>query len=176
MARARHEAAWTDENATVKGTTGRNRGWVMLAVGFAVIAVVSIFAYNRFMNFQDVTYSLYHCDQPLGEDATWADAQGAGCAPAAIEGEVLTMWHQGSQSQADTVTEDDWVFEDNPVNTVVNSLQVDTATPAHSVVLVEPDKEEVRTVLTSDAAGTRWTGFIGDRASTTMWVLVTPEG
>lgn len=175
MARARHEAAWTHQDATVRGGAGGNRGWVMLAVGFAVIALLSIFAYNRLMNFQTVTFELQQCQAPLGEDATWADVQAAGCAPAPIAGDVLTMWHAGDQSRADAETGSAWVFEDVPVNTVVNSMQVDTAEPARSVVLVEPDKERVRTVLTGDSAGTRWSGYVGDRAATTLWVLVTPE-
>ena len=176
MARARHEAAWTHQDATVRGSAGRNRGWVMLAVGFAVIALLSIFAYNRLMNFQTVTFELQRCQAPLGEAATWADVRAAGCEPAPIDGDVLTMWHGGDQSGADDETESAWIFEGVPVNTVVNSMQIDTAAPARSVVLVEPDKERVRTVLTSDSVGTRWSGYVGDRAATTLWVLVTPQG
>ncbi|AXH96264.1 hypothetical protein [Ornithinimicrobium avium] len=176
VARARHEAAWTHQDATVRGSAGRNRGWVMLAVGFAVIALLSIFAYNRLMNFQTVTFELQTCQASLGEDVNWADVEAAGCAPAPIEGDRLTMWHGGDQSSADEVTGGAWVFDGVPVNTVVNSMQIDTAVPARSVVLVEPDKKQVRTVLTSDSARTRWSGYVGDRAATTLWVLVTPEG
>lgn len=174
MARARHEAGWTDDRATVKGQVGRNRGWVMLAVGFVLIAFLSIFAYNRLMNFQPVTFELRHCQAPIEQGATWADVQAAGCDPATIDGDVVTMWSGSYQQAADSVSESSWTFDDVPVNTVVNALQVDTGAPAESVVLVEPDKESIRVVLSPDASRTKWTGHIGDRASTTMWVLVTP--
>lgn len=174
--RSRHEARWTHETATVKGAAGGNRGWWALALGFLVIAVVSTLAFNRYMNFQDVTFELRRCQGELTADSTWPEVQAAACDPAAIEGDTLTMWHEGSQSAADSTTESSWTFEDVPVNTVVNAMEIVTRGPAASVVLAEPGNEQIRTALTSDAARTRWSGHIGDRGPTTYWVLVTPAG
>lgn len=174
--RARHEARWTHEEATVKGRGPGNRGWWTLALGFAVIAVVATLAFNRYMNFQDVTFELRHCQQPLTAESTWREVQAAACDPAPVGGDVLTMWHEGSQSSADATAESSWTFEDVPVNTVVNAMEITTAAPARSVVLAEPDNEQIRRALTSDTARTRWSANIGDRGPTTYWVLVTPDG
>lgn len=173
--RSRHEAKWTSPDATVKGRRG-GFGWVMLALGFAVIVVVSTVAYNRYMNFQEVTFELRHCRAPLTAESSWQEIQAAACDPATRGGDVLTMWHEGSQSSADTTTETTWTFEDVPINTVVNALELTTAEPVESVVLVEPDNEQIRRELTTDAERTRWSGHIGDRGPTEYWVLVTPAG
>lgn len=174
MARARHEAAWTHESATVRGSKGRNRGWVMLAVGFVAIAGLSIFGYNRLMNFQDVTFELRYCQQPLTQESTWPEVQAAACDPVDIDAQVLTRWSAGDQTFADTAVGSSWTFDSVPVDTVVNALELELAEPAQTVVVAEPGKESVRAALTTDTAGTTWTGYIGDRAETTMWVLVTP--
>lgn len=174
--RARHEAKWTHEDATVKGKFTHNRGWWMLVVAFAAVALVSTFAYGRLMNFQDVTFELRHCQQPLTADSTWAEVQAAGCDPAPVDGAAATHWNQGSATSPDTTGETSWTFERLPVNTVVNAIEFDLPEPAVTVVVAEPDKQTVRRALTSDVSDTTWTGMIGDRASTTMWVLVTPEG
>lgn len=174
--RSRHEARWTHEEATVKGRGPGNRGWWALAVGFAVIVVATTLAFDRYMNFQDVTFELRHCDSALTEESTWQEVQAAACDPATIDGDVLTMWHEGSQSSADATAASSWTFEDVPINTVVNAMEITTAAPAESVVLAEPDNERIRRALTSDAEGTRWSGSIRDRGPTTYWVLVTPAG
>lgn len=174
MARARHEAAWTHADATVRGSVGRNRGWVMLAVGFALVAIVSTFAYNRLMNFQDVTFELRSCQEPLTGESTWSQVQAAACDPVAIDSQVLTRWSEGHQTPADRAVGSSWTFTSVPVNTVVNAVELELAEPARSVVVAEPSREDVRVALTPDAAGTTWSGHIGDRAATTMWVLVTP--
>jgi PhoPQ-activated pathogenicity-related protein len=175
VTRSRHEASWTSPDAAVKRPRG-NQGWVVLVLGFAVIAVVATLAFNRYMNFQDVTFELRRCQAPLSAEATWQEVQAAACDTATIEGDELTMWREGSQSFADATTESSWTFEDVPVNTVVNAMEVNTGQPAESVVLAEPDNESVRLALTSDTARTRWSGHIGDRGPTTYWVLVTPAG
>ena len=175
MTRARHEAGWTHEQATVKGRRGRS-GWLMLAVGFTLVAALSIYGYNRLMDFRPIVFELYTCQTALDEGSTWADVQAAGCSKGSTDQAVLTMWHGGDQSTADTVAGSSWTFEDVPNKTVLNAMQLDTSDPASSVLLVEPDKEAIRTVLTSDSAGVRWSGHIGYRPSTTMWVLVTPQG
>lgn len=174
MARARHEAAWTDADATVRGSVGRNRGWVMLAVGFALVAIVSTFAYNRLMNFQDVTFELRYCQAPLTGESTWSEVQAAACDPVAIDGQELSRWTEGHQTFADRAVGSSWTFSSVPVNTVVNAIELDLTEQARSVVVAEPSKEHVRVALTTDRAGTTWSGHIGDRAATTMWVLVTP--
>ncbi len=174
--RSRHEAKWTDEKATVRGGGPGNRGWWTLAVGFVVIAALATVAFNRYMNFQDVTFELRRCQAPLTAESTWQEVEAAACDPAAIDGDVLTMWHEGSQSAADATTESSWTFRDVPVNTVVNAMELTTGGPAASVVLVEPDNKQIRRGLTSDSARTSWSGHIGDRGPTTYWVLVTPAG
>ena len=173
--RSRHEARWTSPEASVKDRRG-NQGWVMLVVGFAVIAVISTLAFNRYMNFQDVTFELRRCQAPLSEEASWQDVQAAACDVAPIQGDELTMWHEGSQTPADATSESAWTFEDVPINSVVNAMEINTSQPAESVLLVEPDNQRVRRALTSDSARTRWSGHIGDRGPTTYWVLVTPAG
>ena len=174
--RSRHEARWTHEEAIVKGRGPGNRGWWTLALGFAVIATLATVAFNRYMNFQDVTFELRRCQAPLTAGSTWQEVQAAACDPAPIEDDVLTMWHEGSQSSADATTGSSWVFEDVPINTVVNALEITTGAPAQSVVLAEPDNEQVRRALTADSARVRWSANIGDRGPTTYWVLVTPAG
>lgn len=173
--RSRHEARWTHSEATVRGGRAGNRGWWVLAAGFLVIAAVATLTYTRYMNFQDVTFELRRCQAPLAAEATWQEVQAAACDPAPRGADELTMWHEGSQSSADSTTETSWVFEGVPVNTVTNALQVVTGDPAESVVLAEPENERVRRALTSDSAGTRWSASIGDRGPTTYWVLVTPQ-
>jgi hypothetical protein len=174
--RSRHEARWTHEEATVKGGGHGNKGWWTLALGFAAIAIVATVAFNRYMNFQDVTFELRRCQAPLTAESTWKEVQAAACDPAPLEDEVLTMWHEGSQSPADATAESSWTFEDVPVNTVVNAMEIRTGAPARSVVLAEPENEQIRRALTSDAARTKWSANIGDRGPTTYWVLVTPQG
>lgn len=174
--RSRHEARWTHEQATVKGRGHGNRGWWALALGFAVIVVATTLAFNRYMNFQDVTFELRHCDASLTAESTWREVQAAACDPATIEGDELTMWHGGAQSSPDATGEMSWTFEDVPVNTVLNAMEITTSGPAESVVLAEPDNEHIRRALTSDTEGTRWSANIGGRGPTTYWVLVTPAG
>lgn len=174
--RSRHEARWTNPEATVKGRHAGRHGWVMLALGFAVVAVVATVAFNRYMNFQDVTFELRRCQAPLTADSTWQEVQAAACDVAPLDGDVLTMWHEGSQSSADSTTGSTWTFEDVPVNTVTNAMELRTTTPAASVVLAEPENERIRRELSADLEQTRWSGHIGDRGPTTYWVLVTPAG
>lgn len=174
--RSRHEARWTSPEATVKGRRFGNQGWVMLAVGFVVIATLATVTFNRYMNFQDVTFELRRCQAPLTAESTWQEVQAAACDVAATDGDELTMWHEGSQSSADSTTETSWTFQDVPVNTVANAMELTTARPAASVVLAEPDNEVIRRALSADLERTRWSGHVGDRGPTTYWVLVTPAG
>lgn len=174
--RSRHEASWTSADATVRGRRPGRGGWVMLALGFVAVAVIATVAFNRYMNFQTVTFELRECTAPLTAESTWQEVQAAACDPAPIEGDELTMWHEGSQSSADATSETSWTFEGVPVNTVTNALEITTSEAAETVVLAEPDNQQIRRALTSDAAGLRWSANIGDRGPTTYWVLVTPAG
>jgi hypothetical protein len=175
MGRARHEAAWTDGDAIVKGRVGRNRAWVLVLL-FVALALLSTLAFNRFMNFQDVTYQLRSCEAPLTQDSTWEEVQAAACDPAPAAGAELTLWAASHERPADATTGDSWVFEDVPVNTAQTSMEVRLPQPARSVVLAEPDNEVVRRELSPDASDRRWTANVGGRGPTTYWVLVTPAG
>ncbi|MFK5647295.1 hypothetical protein ACI3ET_12310 [Ornithinimicrobium sp. LYQ121] len=175
MARARHEASWTDEDAVVKGRVGRNRAWVLLAL-FAALAVLSTVTFNRFMNFQDVTYQLRSCTAPLTQESTWDEVQAAACDPVPAAGAELTLWAASHERPADATTGDSWTFEDVPVNTAQTSMEIRLPQAARSVVLAEPDNEVVRRELRPDASDRRWTANVGGRGPTTYWVLVTPAG
>ncbi|GGK78043.1 hypothetical protein [Ornithinimicrobium pekingense] len=173
--RARHEAKWTHSEAIVRGRPGGNRGWWTLGLLFAVVAVVATVAYNRYWDVQDVTFELRRCEAPLTADSTWQEVQAAACDPATIEGDEVTMWHEGTQTQADSTTGSSWTFEDIRINTVINAMEMRTGTPAESVVLAEPENETIRRALTTDSERVRWSANVGSQGPTTYWVLVTPQ-
>lgn len=171
--RARHEARWTAEDAVVKGKVARNRLWVILVL-FGLIAVISTWAFTRQLNFQDLQVQLQVCQEPLAEEATSADVEAAGCTPTDVTEERVRLWHQSSPRDPVSAEGPTWQFEDVPIDTVANAVQVDLPEPARSVVLFDHDGGTVRTALTSDAADTRWTGTVGTRGPTSYWLLVTP--
>ncbi|WP_289018047.1 hypothetical protein [uncultured Ornithinimicrobium sp.] len=171
--RARHEARWTADDAVVKGKVRRNRLWVVLLL-FGLVGVLSTWAYTRLLNFQDLQVQLRVCQEPLGEDATGADVTAAGCVPTDVTDERVRLWHQSSPRDPVSAEGPTWLFEDVPIDTVANAVQVDLADPARSVVLFDHEEGGVRTALTPDAADTRWTGTVGTRGPTSYWLLVTP--
>lgn len=175
MGRARHEARWTAEDATVTGRTG-NRGWWMIAAGFVLIAALTTLTFNRFMNFQDVTFELRTCSAPLAADATWEQVMAADCQAASTEGLELSHWQEGSRRDPAETTTTGWVFDRLPVNTVANALELRTEASAETVVLADSGAEKIRRAMSSDSAGLRWSASLGDRGPTTYWVLVTPAG
>lgn len=171
--RARHEARWTAEDAVVKGRVARNRFWVVLVL-FALIVVVSSWAFATRMNFQDLQVQLQVCGEPLTEDATTADVEAAGCVPTDVTDEQLAMWHESARRDPVGTQGAVWQFEEVPINTVANAFQLDLAEPARSVVVLDHEAGTVRAALTPDAADTRWTGVVGSRGPTSYWLLVTP--
>lgn len=171
--RARHEARWTAEEAVVKGKVARNRFWVILLL-FALIMALSAWAFGRRMNFQELEVQLRACAQPLEETATMAEVEAAGCEPTEVSTARLRLWHQSSPRDPVSAEGSVWRFQDVPIDTVANSVQLDLEQPARSVVMVDHDEGSVREQLTPDASDTRWTGVVGSRGSTSYWLLVTP--
>lgn len=173
-ARARHEARWTHADATVRGRAQRNRGWVLL-VGFAAIVMLATVAYLEFMRFETVTYQLRQCEQPLTEDSSWADVEAAGCEPLAITGDAnLLQIEASSRNAPDRVEGSTWTFDEVPVNSPAHAIEMVSPIAARSGVIAEPTNEVVRSTLSPDTSGTRWSGFIGSRGPTTYWLLLTP--
>lgn len=173
-ARARHEARWTHESSTVRGNRRRNRGWVVLLC-FAVIVVLATVAYREFMRFETVSYELRRCEQALTEDSSWADVQAAGCEPVAIASDdSLLLQEESALKSPDRTDGSTWLFDEVPVNSPAHSFQLQTSFEARSGVVVEPTNQRIRTELSSDASGTRWTAFIGSRGPTEYWILLTP--
>ena len=171
MSRNRNEAAWTHDEARVKGRR-RNRAWVLIGLFVTAVAIISL-SWARYMNIQDVTYELRVCQQPLTTDASWSEVQAAACDPATTSGNWLTLWAAGDQQDASSVQAQSWIFESVPVNSSATSIQLDLAQPARTVVLAEPDSQTVRRDLTKDKQGLTWTANVGGRGPTTYWVLVT---
>jgi hypothetical protein len=171
--RARHEARWTHAEATVRGTH-RNRGWVLL-VGFAALVTLSTVAYMEFMRFETVSYELRQCERPLSESSSWADVEAAGCEPVTLtDAADLVVVEAATRSAPDRVDGSTWVFDEVPVNSPAHAVELVTPVAGQSVVIAEPTNRVVRDEMSTDASGTRWTGFIGSRGPTEYWLLVTP--
>ncbi|MFX0538563.1 hypothetical protein ACQBAT_13360 [Ornithinimicrobium sp. Y1847] len=173
MTRNRAEAAWTHPEAKVKGKVRRNKAWVLIGM-VAVLTVVIVLAWARLMNFQDVTYEVRECTQPLDRDSTWEQVEAANCQTLPTEGKRLTLWAGGDQQDADTVDDTTWTFESVPLNTVLTAMEIRLTDSASTVVLAEPENEVIRRALSGDASGTRWSANVGSRGPSTYWVLVTP--
>ena len=172
MSRNRTEASWTHERATVKGRR-RDKWWVLLALIVALVVVVTL-TWNRMMGVGDVTFELRHCAQPLAKDSSWEEVQAAACDPAPIEGTTLNVLLGLDPQEPVSTTETTWTFENIAVNSPENGLAVRTDEPVQSVVLAEPESQQIRRALTSDASDQRWNANIGGRGPTSYWVLVTP--
>lgn len=174
MSRARHEAAWTHSAATVRGRRNANRGWV-IGLGFLAIILVSSVVYTRYLGVSTVTYELRQCREPLTEMSSWAQVEAAGCEPLAATGDAsVRVMEESSTLEADAVEGATWTFDDVPVNSPAHAVKVVTPLAGRTAVVAEPTNRRVRTELTSDAAGTRWTGHIGSRGPTEYWILLTP--
>lgn len=172
--RARHEARWTHADATVRGTH-RNRGWVMLLVGFAAVVTLATVAYLEFMRFETVSYELRQCDRPLSESSSWAEVEAAGCAPVTLSDAAdLVVLEAATRSAPDRVDGSTWVFEEVPVNSPAHAVELVTPFAGRTAVIAEPTNRVLRDEMSSDASGTRWSGFIGSRGPTEYWLLVTP--
>lgn len=172
--RARHEARWSHADATVRGRGQRNRGWVLL-LGFAVIVMLATVAYLEFMRFETVTYELRQCEQPLTESSSWADVEAAGCEPLAVTGAAdLLQIESSTRNAPDRVEGSTWVFDGVAVNSPAHAIELVSPVDAQSGVIAEPTNQVVRSELSPDASGTRWSGFIGSRGPTEYWLLLTP--
>lgn len=146
----------------------------MLIPLVALIAVAATTAYIRFMGFETVSYELRQCEQPLTAESSWDEVQAAGCDPADAAGTRVELYHEGVYVEPDSVSEATYTFEGWPVNSPSHAIGVWTTDSARSIVVAEPTNEAVRDQLSSDSAGTTWSGFVGARGPTTYWVLLTP--
>lgn len=172
--RARHEARWTHKDSTVSGRRQGNRGWVII-LGFLAIALAATVAYMEYMRFETVSYELRQCAEPLTEDSTWADVQAAACEPLSLtDGASLTLIEGSSRQQPDSAQGSTWVIDGVAVNSPAHAIEIVSPVVAESGVIAEPTNQVVRSTLSKDASGTRWTGFIGSRGPTEYWLLLTP--
>lgn len=140
----------------------------------AVIVVAATLGYVRFMGFETISYELRHCQETLSGDADWEQVQAAACDPQDAATTTVELVHEGGVEPPDSTSGSVYTFEDWPVNSPSHSISVTTSEVVRTVIVVEPTNEVVRDELTSDATGTRWSGFIGSRGPTEYWVLVTP--
>lgn len=173
MARARHEAQWSHQESTVKGKVQRNRPWVLVVLA-AVIVVLAALGYTRFWNMQTVTYELRQCAQPLTAESTWAEVQAAACDPVAPGGSRLWVTSEGEQIQPAVVEESTFTFEMIPVASQAHGLRADLDSSASTVVIAEPENEQIRSQMNGDSAGQSWSVHIGSRGPLHYWVLVSP--
>lgn len=173
MARARHEASWTDAEATVKGSPQRNRPWVLI-LGVALIVGLASLGYSRFWNMQTVSYELRECVQPLTDESTWEQVQAAACDPVEPGRTRLFVTNEGEQIAPATVEGSTFSFDMIPVHSPAPGLRAELDRPAQSVVIAEPENQQIRRQMNGDAAGTGWSANIGSRGPLHYWVLVTP--
>lgn len=177
MARARHEAMWTHQESTVKGSAQRNKPWVLILL-VALIAGLAALGYTRFWNLQTVTYELRQCAQPLTAESSWADVQAAACEPVEqvdLRGTQLVVTNEGEQIQPATVEGSTFSFENIPIHSPAPGLRVDLDRPVSTIVIAEPDNEQIRREMNRlDSAGTSWSAHIGSRGPLHYWVLLTP--
>lgn len=173
-ARARHEARWTHEHATVRGRRQGNRGWVLI-IAFAAVALMATVAYLEFMRFETVRYELRQCAQPLTEESSWAEVEAAGCEPLPLTGQAsLTRVEGSSHHEPDSIEGSAWIFEGVPVNSPAHAIELVSPVAAEQGIIAEPTNETVRSELSPDTSGLRWSGFIGSRGPQEYWLLLTP--
>lgn len=173
MARARHEGRWTHAEATVKGSTQGNRPWVLILC-VALVVGLAVLGYSRYWNFQTVSYELRECAEPLTAESTWAEVQAAACDPVEPGSIVLRATDKMEQIEPTTVEGSTFSFEMIPVHSRSNGLRVELQAPARSIVIAEPENEQVRREMNSDRPGLNWTANIGSRGPLHYWVLITP--
>ena len=172
--RNRSEAAWTHEEAVVKGKRNRNKAWVLFGLVVAAVFVITL-TWQRVMDVADVTYELRHCQEPLTAESTWQQVQAAACDPVTTtEGTTMVVVSKNYAQDPEVTTDSSWTFEKVPVNSRETSMRLKTDEPVRSVVLAEPENERIRRALSPDAAAQDWSGYVGSRGPKTYWVLVTP--
>lgn len=173
MARARHEALWTHDESTVKGKVQRNKPWVLILL-MACIAGLAALGYTRFWNLQTVTYELRECAQPLTAESTWSEVQSAACDLVGPGGSRLWVVNEGEQVQPATVEGSTFTFERIPIHSPAPGLRAELDRPARTIVIAEPENEQIRRQMNGDSSGTSWSAHIGSRGPLHYWVLVTP--
>lgn len=155
---------------------GRKHGqpWVIPVV-LILMGVLVVMTYQRFMAFDSVTYELRQCQTPLTAESTWAQVQAANCEPLDTAGATFAIYEGASRHDPDVTEAHEFLFDSFPINSVEHSVDLRIPVAAASVVVGEPDNEQVRRALSPDAAGKHWTGYTGDRGPTHYWLLVTPR-
>jgi Tfp pilus assembly protein PilV len=147
--------------------------WVVV-VFVVVIAVLVVVGYQRFMAFETISYELRTCERSVAADASWSAVEASGCRPLdSASGEVV-VYEGTSRHAADSVDGARFVFDRFPVNSTAHSVELTGIEPAESVLIAEPTHERIRRAMSGNAAGTAWTGFIGDRGPTEYWLLIVP--
>ena len=152
----------------------RNSGWTLLLIA-VLIGVLVVLAYQRFMNFDTITYELRQCDAPLTAESTWSEVEDAGCEPMDAAESSFVIYEEASRHNPDSVEGSAFVFESFPVNSILHVAELTLAESAESVVVAEPANEQMRVALRRNTAdGKVWSGYVGDRGPTEYWILVTP--
>ena len=168
MTRTRDTSEWI-----VHGQHTR-RPWVMFVIVALIVAAVVI-TYMRFKNFETITYELRSCASPLTAESSWEEVEAAGCEPIDATGVTMTLFEEKSRHEPDLVEGGAFTFESFPINTPAQSFEILGTPPSGAGFLVDPGGDIIRRQISSNAAGTDWSGFTGDRGPTQYWVLFTPE-
>lgn len=157
----------------VHGQTKTNP-WVMVAIVVGIAALV-VLAYQRLMNFDTITYELRQCEQPLTEESSWAEVTAAGCEPISIDGVTLKVYEGRSEHVPDSTEDSTFIFDSYPVNSIEHVLEIDGTPPGDALLLGDPQGEEIRRAMSSDAGGRDWSTYVGARGPTEYWLLLTPR-
>lgn len=173
MARARHEGQWTHEESIVKGSSQKNRAWVLILLVAAVIGL-AVLGYTRFWNLQTVTYELRSCAQPLTEESTWAEVQAAACDPMDPGGVELVVSNEAEMVEPSEVDGSTFTFESMPINSPAPGLRMELEGPARTVVVADPDNERIHGAANGASSATSWSAYIGAGGPQHYWVLITP--
>ena len=162
-----------DKNGWIVHGTHKNSPWAILVI-LALIAAVVVLAYQRFMAFDTITYQVRQCAQPLTAESTWADIEAAGCRVGSTAGMEFRVYEGRSEHVPDSVTDDTFIFDRYPVNSVFHTADLTTTEPGQSALIVDPGNEEIRTVMNSDRSGKNWSAYVGREGPTDYWILLTP--
>lgn len=164
----------TDKNGWVVQDSHKNNPWAMVVI-VVVIAVLVIVTYQRFMAFDTITYQVQACEQPLSDTSSWIDVEAAGCVPTSTAGMSFAIFEGGSRHQPDSVTDDSFVFDSYPVNSILHTTEFTSGEPAETIAIVDPVNEEIRTIMRGDRSGLDWSAYVGSRGPTEYWILITPR-
>lgn len=153
---------------------GRKQSQPWLIVVFVVaVGVLVVLAYQRFMAFDTVTYELRACRGSLTADSSWSQVESADCRPGSF-GDVEVVVYEGtSRHEPAAVDGAAYSFDGFPLNSTAHSVEIDGLPSADGVLIAEPTTERIRRAMSGNAAGTAWSGFVGDRGPTLYWLLVT---